>query len=81
MSLSHRNNVNHLFPRRCSQLKRGNQSLRYEVRYRDGKGIESVFGWAGTPEGAQVMVDAIRKHPVWYWPRIVDRHLAKEPTS
>ena len=64
-----------------SQLRPGYQSLRYEVRYRDGKGIENTFGFAGTPEAAQVMVDAIRKHPVWYWPRIVDRHLAKEPTA
>jgi len=59
-------------------LQGGDHGQRYEVRYRDGKGTERVFGWAGKPEGARLMVDAIRKHPVWYWPRIVDRHQSKE---
>jgi len=79
MSTTHMNNPKS--PWRCSQLKAGDQGQRYEVRYRDGKGIESVFGWAGTPEGAQVMVDAIRKHPVWYWPRVVDRQSAKDASG
>ena len=54
-------------------LQGGDLGQRYEVRYRDGEGTERICGWTGTLEGAQLMVDAIRKHPVWHWPRIVDR--------
>lgn len=68
-------------PWRRFHLQGGDHGQRYEVRYRDGEGTERVFGWTGTPEGAQVMVDAIRRHPVWYWARILDRHKEKAATT
>lgn len=51
----------------------GDQGQRFEVRYKDGKGVEHVMGWTGTPEGAELMKAAIDKHPVWHSPLIVDR--------
>ncbi len=55
----------------------GDKGQRYEVRYKDGKNVEHVMGWAGTQAGAQTLSDAIDKHPVWHSPQIVDRQAGK----
>lgn len=46
---------------------------RYEVRYKDGLGLERIFGYAGTAEGAQKMVDVILLHPSWTAVQLIDR--------
>lgn len=46
---------------------------RYRVIYKDGEGTRRTFGWAGTAEAANKMVNAIRKHPSWRSPKIIDR--------
>jgi len=52
---------------------------RFEVRYCDGLGTVHTFGYSGTREGAAVFVDAIKQHPVWHSPKVVDR-LAESTT-
>jgi len=46
---------------------------RYEVRYKDGLGLERIFGYAGTAECAQKMVDVILLHPSWTAVQLIDR--------
>lgn len=56
----------------CNRLpKVGDRGQRYEVRYLVDDGSEHVFGWSESyPQG---YVDAIKAHPVWHSPRVIDR--------
>lgn len=51
--------------------KPGHQGQRYEVRYRDGFGIQRIFGWTNDPEAAAIR-KSIARQPLWSGVRIVD---------
>ena len=51
-------------------FKVADKGQRYEVRYIDGEGIERVMGWADEPKN---LVDAIKLHPSFHSPRVIDR--------
>jgi hypothetical protein len=49
----------------------GYKGQRYEVRYIDGDGVEQVMGWTNDAND-NAFTDAIKAHPVWHSPKIVD---------
>lgn len=61
-----------------TRLASGDRGQRYVVRYCDAAGVERDFGYAGTEQGAAIMVESIDLHPTMMAARVRDRQAGLE---
>ena len=54
------------------KFKVGDEGQRYEVRFIDSNGKESIAGWTDDKNG-KPFVESINKHPICHSPKVIDR--------